>query len=166
MDIILENSLVVIVMGVSGCGKTTVGKMLADTLKGSFFDADDFHPKENIAKMSKGLPLTDEDRSGWLEILAEHLKKREAEGVTVLACSALKEKYRTTLSKDLKNCKWVWLHGSYELIYKRMTQREGHYMSQDLLKSQFDILEEPAYALKVDIGSNPEQIINQIKSWI
>ena len=140
--------------------------MLADTLNGSFFDADDFHPKENIAKMSKGLPLTDEDRSGWLEILSEHLKKCEAEGVTVLACSALKEKYRATLSKGLKKCKWVWLNGSYELIYRRMTQREGHYMSQDLLKSQFDILEEPAYALKVDIRSNPEQIINQIKSWI
>lgn len=153
-------------MGVSGCGKTTVGKLLAESLRGKFYDADDFHPKANIEKMSKGLPLKDEDRADWLNVLARHLKKCEATGVTILACSALKEKYRQRLSEGLENCKWVWLAGSYELIHQRMTQREGHYMGEDMLASQFEILEEPKYALKVDIQKNTEGIINQIKSWI
>jgi len=155
-----------VVFGVSGCGKSTIGKRLADYLGIPFYDADDFHPQENIDKMSRGIALDDEDRKGWLDVLSLNLEKWHKTGGAVLACSALKEKYRQTLSSRVENPHWIYLKGSYELIEKRLNQRSGHYMGSLLLRSQFEALEEPAYGLVIDIEKSPKQIIEQIISRI
>ena len=151
-------------MGVSGCGKSTIGKLLSQDLKIPFFDGDDFHSKENISKMSKGLPLNDSDRKGWLESLNELAKKKLINSSCIIACSALKESYRKILSFDIEGqTKWVHLSGSFESIYNRVNARKDHFMPSKLLQSQFDILEEPEHALKVDINLTPEEIIKVIK---
>ncbi|WKK66892.1 NADP-dependent phosphogluconate dehydrogenase [Lutimonas zeaxanthinifaciens] len=154
--------MIVIVMGVSGCGKTTVARELSKRLKLPFFDADSYHPQENIDKMSGGKPLNDEDRASWLEILSSNLQQWEEDKGAVLACSALKEKYRKTLSTNLQQLHWVYLDGSYELIMNRINQRTGHYMSGQLLKSQFEALEIPQYGIHVDIDRSPKEIVDQI----
>ncbi|UCE95060.1 MAG: NADP-dependent phosphogluconate dehydrogenase [Flavobacteriaceae bacterium] len=151
-------------MGVSGCGKSTIARELSKHLKVPFFDADSYHPQENIDKMSDGKPLNDEDRASWLEILSENLGQWEADQGAVLACSALKEKYRETLSKNVEKVHWVYLDGSYELIMNRINQRKGHYMSGRLLESQFQALEIPQYGIHVDIDQSPEEIVDQIMS--
>ena len=156
--------MIVIVMGVSGCGKTTIARELSKRLNIPFYDADNYHPRANIDKMSSGTPLNDEDRASWLEILSSNLQQWESDRGAVLACSALKEKYRKTLSKNLQNIHWVYLDGSYELIMNRINQRTGHYMSSKLLKSQFQALEIPQYGIHVDIDQSPEEIVDQIKS--
>lgn len=154
--------MVYIVMGVSGSGKTTIGRMLAEKLNLPFHDADDFHSAENVLKMKNGLPLTDEDRESWLEILANLLVKWEEGGGAILACSALKEDYRQTITSNSKNVQWIFLKGSKELVKERLLERKGHFMNRDLLDSQFEILEEPNYGIKVSIRNAPETIVEII----
>jgi gluconokinase len=156
---------VYVVMGVSGCGKTTVGRALAQKLQLSFYDGDDFHPAENVDKMARGIPLTDDDRLPWLarlhELLAEHI--RRGEGV-VIACSALKRKYREQLRAGLEGVQFVYLRGSFALIWERMTARVHHYMKADMLRSQFEALEAPAddEALIFDVEEAPDVIVARI----
>ena len=155
--------LVCIIMGVSGCGKTTVGQELAPQLGLPFYDADDFHSAANIAKMSHGTPLTDNDRRDWLAALATKLGQWEATGGAILACSALKESYRTTLQSGTGNpIHWVLLEGSRELLLARLGGRQGHYMHPDMLASQLATLERPAYALQLSITATPEALVQQI----
>ena len=152
-----------IVMGVSGCGKTTVGEQLAQKLALPFYDADDFHSKANIDKMAHGTPLTDDDRRDWLAALATKLGEWEKAGGAVLACSALKEKYRTTLQSESREpLHWVFLDGPKELLLERMGGRKGHYMHQNMLDSQLATLERPAYALQLSIKNTPEELVEQI----
>jgi carbohydrate kinase (thermoresistant glucokinase family) len=151
-----------VVMGVSGCGKSTIGHMLADALSLPFFDGDDYHPEKNIQKMSKGEPLTDEDRYSWLKALNTLGFAQQNKG-GVIACSALKESYRDILEKDLDpKPVWVYLEGSYESILKRLTHRSEHFMPATLLRSQFDTLEPPKNAIRVSIELEPPQIIKEI----
>lgn len=152
-----------IVMGVSGCGKTTVGTALANRLGWNFYDADDFHPPENVAKMSAGIPLNDDDRYPWLvalhDLIANSLVNEKS---GVLACSALKENYREVLLKDNDNVQIVYLKGSFDLILSRMQARSGHYMKPEMLQSQFDALEEPVDALTISISCSIDEIVNHI----
>ncbi|PKG50613.1 NADP-dependent phosphogluconate dehydrogenase [Olleya sp. 1-3] len=155
---------VIFIMGVSGCGKSTVGKLLAQELDIPFFDGDDFHPEANIKKMSNGQPLNDDDRQGWLETLNDLAKQQLTKNSCVIVCSALKQKYRDTLSLHIKTeTKWVYLSGYFDQIFERLNSRDNHFMPSELLKSQFDTLEEPKDALRVDIGLTPENIIKTIK---
>lgn len=153
-----------IIMGVSGSGKSTIGQALSADTGLPFFDADDFHPEANVAKMAAGIPLNDDDRQPWLETLNALLKKQiqNSEGA-ILACSALKASYRNTLEKDLDAPPFlVYLKGSPELISARMQARTGHFMPPALLASQFAALEEPQDALLVDIEHSIEQIVEDI----
>lgn len=150
--------MIVVVMGVSGCGKSTVGALLAQRLGVAFLDADEFHPPENVAKMASGVPLTDEDRKPWLEYLNAELKRSKD---AVLACSALKESYRRILAQGT-DCRFVHLRGSIELIRSRMTQRQHRYMPASLLESQFAALEPPAQAIEVDIAATPAACVEAI----
>ncbi|MEO0897605.1 MAG: gluconokinase [Bacteroidota bacterium] len=137
--------MVVVVIGVSGSGKTTVGKLIAEYLPGRFIDADDFHPQENIDKMSNGTPLTDVDRVPWLLSLREEINKHlQDETHLIMACSALKKGYREVLGRDDKRVKFIYLSGTYEDILPRMEDRQGHYMKADMLQSQFEALEIPS----------------------
>lgn len=145
-------------MGVSGCGKSTVGALLAQRLGVEFLDADEFHPPGNVAKMAAGVPLGDEDRRSWLERLNAELRTRHD---AVLACSALKESYRAILAKDT-DCRFVHLRGSIELIRSRLQQRQHRYMPASLLESQFATLEPPAQAIAVDIAAPPQSCVEAI----
>ncbi len=150
--------MIVIVMGVSGCGKSAIGAMLAGRLDLPFLDADEFHPPENVAKMAAGTPLTDADRQPWLELLNGKLR---ALPDAVLACSALKESYRRTLAQGVSDCRFVHLTGSPELIRARLAERRHRYMPASLLESQFAALEAPADAIDVDIAQPPEHCVEQ-----
>ncbi len=151
----VESYMVYIVMGVSGSGKSTFGKLLAKQKGIPFIDADDVHPPENIRKMREGIPLDDRDRQPWLERLAEILEEHEQDGV-VLACSALKASYRTTLTGRLSGaCLLVYLRGTYDTIHRMISQRSGHFFSPDMLKSQFADLEEPEGAFIVGLDDDP-----------
>ncbi|MGB5699627.1 gluconokinase [Muriicola sp.] len=151
-----------VIMGVSGCGKSTIGRMLADTLSLPFFDGDDYHPEKNIQKMSEGEPLNDEDRYSWLKALNTLALAHRNKG-GVIACSALKESYRDILEKGVApKPVWVYLEGSYEYILRRLTQRREHFMPSTLLRSQFDILEPPKNAIRVSVELEPSQIIKDI----
>ncbi|HEX7812872.1 MAG TPA: gluconokinase [Burkholderiales bacterium] len=151
--------MIVILMGVSGSGKTTVGRHLAERLHRQLLDADDFHPSANIEKMSRGIPLEDGDRWPWLDRLNEMVTAADSRGEDVLlACSALKARYRDRLVRDCGNVRWVYLKGDFDLIESRLMARKGHYMKAGLLKSQFAALEEPQGALVVDIGDEPQHI--------
>ena len=156
--------MVIILMGVSGCGKTTVGELLAKKLSLPFFDADDFHPVENVKKMQSGMPLNDDDRKPWLDELARQIKKWNRNDGAVLACSALKEKYRQILrgNSNREDVQIVYLKGTKDLIAERLKQRSGHYMPPELLDSQFAELEEPDRAITVSINNNPENIAQKI----
>ena len=155
--------MVFIVMGVSGCGKSTVGEQLAQQLKLPFYDADAFHSAANIGKMAHGIPLTDADRRDWLNTLAADLSQWERAGGAVLACSALKEKYRTTLQSQARQpLHWVFLDGPKELLLKRMGTRQGHYMHANMLDSQLATLERPAYALRLLITAAPEELVAEV----
>ena len=148
----------VIVMGVSGCGKTTVGRALAERLCAKFLDADDFHPEANVAKMRAGTPLNDEDRAPWLATLNRELRTRSIRGEqVVLACSALKINYRAAIGVDLRQAHWIFLDGSFELIAARMRERPNHYMPESLLRSQFDALERPEDAITISIELSPDE---------
>ena len=157
---------VIVVMGVSGSGKTTVGAKLAQELGWSFYDADDFHSEANREKMAQGIALNDEDRAEWLATLRELIRKHLEEGRScVLACSALKQRYRDTLAVNEK-VRFAYLRGSFEQIETRMKRRKDHYMPVQLLQSQFEALEEPRDAVVVDISHTPEDIIQLIRKGI
>jgi gluconokinase len=154
--------MIIVVMGVSGCGKSTIGQMVADRLGWPFFDGDAFHPPANIDKMSRGIPLNDEDRSGWLAAIADRMRELiAADQSGVFACSALKQKYRDQLQVS-DQVKFIYLRGDYDLIWSRMQQRPGHYMKPNMLASQFEALEEPRDALTLDIGQPPNQLVEHI----
>jgi len=149
-------------MGVSGCGKSTIGKALAKKLNIAFEDADDFHPPSNVEKMAGGAALTDIDRQPWLENLADLLAKHQDQGM-VLACSALKASYREVLNSKLTlPATIVYLSGSFEVIFERMKNRKDHFMPPALLQSQFRTLEEPAHAITVSIDQSIEDILEEI----
>ncbi|MDT0649866.1 NADP-dependent phosphogluconate dehydrogenase [Autumnicola edwardsiae] len=154
-----------IVMGVSGVGKTTIGKLLAKRLDIPFYDADDFHPSASRKKMEDGFPLQDSDRYGWLETLANKISEWEKGDGAVLACSALKEQYRKQLqSIPKKEITWIFLHSEYETIFNRLSGREDHYFKPELLKSQFDTLEMPNYGFHINVEASKEEILDEIMS--
>jgi carbohydrate kinase (thermoresistant glucokinase family) len=154
--------MIIIVMGVSGCGKSTIGKLLSERLSLPFIEADDFHSKENVSKMSQGIPLTDEDRLPWLQSLSKELQSHLKEGA-ILACSALKESYRKILQQDLHGeITWIHLDGTKDIITQRMKNRQWHFMPEALLHSQMATLELPPYAHSFKIESDPETIVNDI----
>lgn len=150
----------VVVMGVSGCGKSTIGLALAQQMGWRFIDADDFHPAANVEKMRSGIPLTDDDRAPWLARLNAVLRHSSAKGQSmVLACSALRERYRTLLADRLPGLTVVHLSGSFELIDARLKARQHRYMPPALLRSQFETLEPPTQAITLDITQPVSQIV-------
>jgi gluconokinase len=150
-------------MGVAGCGKSTIGKLLAERLSLPFIEGDDFHSKENILKMSNGIPLTDEDRYPWLQSLSQQLQLYEQSAGTVLACSALKEDYRRVLQNGLQEkIEWIYLEGTEATLLERMKKRKNHFMPQELLQSQLSTLEKPAYAHTFSIEKDPQTIVREI----
>ena len=156
---------VIYVTGVSGSGKTTIGKLLSLKTALPFFDADDFHPAANKEKMKAGHALTDDDRAQWLQRLNSlAVEQSKLEGA-VIACSALKEKYRTVLAKGIAKPVWIFLNGEYDLIRQRMKQRD-HYMPVALLRSQFEDLEVPSSAFTVDIKNDPRKIVDLILEYL
>jgi len=155
--------MIIIIMGVAGSGKTTIGSLLANELGWAFYDADDFHSASNRSKMTQGTALTDEDRAGWLLSLKELVAKNIQQNTSaVLACSALKNSYRDTLKVN-DQVKFIYLQGTYEQIKKRLNNRTGHYMSAGMLDSQFHTLEEPQNVLTIDITHTPQEIISIIR---
>lgn len=158
---------VIYVMGVSGSGKTTIGKMLAKQLHCSFYDGDHFHPEANVVKMSSGIPLTDQDRLGWLTNINTFVRGKIKRGNVVFACSALKESYREILVNDISetNVKWVWLKCDYSTIYQRMQVRE-HFMPPSLLKSQFDLLEKPDHCWIIDTSLSMKEVGKQLEDLL
>jgi carbohydrate kinase (thermoresistant glucokinase family) len=160
----LREPLVILLMGVSGSGKTTIGLQLAAELGWSFRDADDFHPPENVAKMSSGVPLTDDDRAPWLKAIRTHITAALDRGENaIVTCSALKEAYRAAAIPDRKRVKVVHLTGDYNVILERMNQREGHFMKPEMLKSQLATLQRPATALEIDVAKTPDSIVSEIR---
>jgi gluconokinase len=154
--------MIVVVMGVSGVGKSTVGGELAARLNCDFLDADDYHSAENKAKMHAGIPLTDVDRLPWLRTLNKILQEHEQQQKSaVLACSALKDSYRDLLETGV-TIKWVYLKGSPEVIRERLLERHGHFAGETLLTSQLATLEEPANAIVVNADQPVEEIMNQL----
>jgi gluconokinase len=155
--------MIIIITGVAGSGKTTIGTLLASQLNWPFFDADEFHPQSNIDKMSQGIPLTDDDRWPWLDairIKAQSLTDQNQSGV--FTCSALKHIYRKRLRQDGVTMNFVYLKGNYALIEERMKQRQ-HFMKPGMLASQFETLEEPHDALVIDISQSPEECVAEIR---
>ena len=155
--------MIIVLMGVTGSGKTTVGRLLAEDLGWTYIDADDFHSEPSIEKMKAGIPLNDADRKPWLESLRESVRDClfRSENA-VFACSALKESYREFLLLD-ERVKLVYLKGNYQAIRERLAQRRGHYMDPALLDSQFETLEEPSECLRIDAASEPRAIISIIR---
>ena len=157
----------IILMGVSGCGKTSIGVRLSQILGWPFYDGDKYHPPENIAKMAQGIPLDDADRIPWLANLHDLITEHLAEGQSMLlACSALKKKYRDQLAKGNPGTVIVYLKGDFDLIFERMRIRPGHYMKADMLRSQFDALEEPTGAWVVEIAQDLDCITEEIISRV
>jgi len=159
--------VVVIIFGVSGAGKTTLGKLLARELGWAFYEADDFHSPDNVEKMHAGISLTNEDRWPWLESLCELVKRSLAAGENaILACSALKKTYRDCLQVSA-DVRFVYLRGGYELIANQLRHRRGHFMNPALLQSQFADLEEPRPtegAIVIELGRSPNELVGEIKS--
>jgi len=156
--------MIIVLMGVAGSGKTTIGTRLAKTLGWSFFDADDFHSSANIEKMRRGMPLTEQDRQPWLRMLRERIAQWLDEDLdVVLACSALKKSYREQLLVDPSRVRLVYLKGPYALIQKRLIQRKRHFMPETLLASQFDQLEVPEDIVTIDITPRPQEIVRRIR---
>jgi len=154
---------VYIMMGVSGSGKTTIGKLLAKKINLPFYDADDFHPPENVEKMKNGIPLQDKDRKGWLKVLAQNIIEWNQNGGAVLACSALKEKYRKQLTSiPESDLNWIFLQAEFEVILNRLKSRKGHYFKPEMLNSQFDTLEKPTYGIRINVNTSEENILKEI----
>ncbi|YAI82696.1 MAG: gluconokinase [cyanobacterium endosymbiont of Rhopalodia sterrenbergii] len=159
--------MIYIIMGVSGSGKTTVGKQLSFHLDYHFYDADNFHPPENIQKMSRGIPLDDKDRQPWLLSLSRLINNlQQHQENAVIACSSLKKSYRKLLQNNYQDLVWIYLKGSFEQILERLDKRKEHFMTSKMLKSQFKDLEEPDNAIILDIGSTTDQTIKQVLSKI
>lgn len=155
--------MILILMGVVGSGKTSVGRLLAQRLRWKFADADDFHPAANIEKIRHGVPLNDEDRRPWLKLLRANIVNWSSTGVSVvLACSALKESYRQELNAG-PDVRFVYLKGSADLIARRLQSRQGHFADGQILASQLADLEEPRAAVTVDIDKPPEKIATEIQ---
>jgi gluconokinase len=155
-------------MGVSGSGKSTVGALLADALKVPFLEGDSFHPPANVARMAGGVALTDSDREGWLQTLAQQLKQHVAQGV-VLSCSALRRRYRDVLRNGAPDLALLHLAGSADVLARRMAARSGHYMPPSLLASQLATLEPPQpdeHALTLDILQPPVQLVQRALAWL
>lgn len=159
----MSNSPIFYVMGVCGCGKSTIGKLLSKEFNIPFFDGDDYHPKVNVAKMVAGNPLNDADREGWLKRLNELSKANQAKGA-VIACSALKESYRSILKNGLEQSTFVYLEGTNHQLSERLAQRKDHFMPPGLLQSQLETLEVPLYAIHVSIMSLPSEMVSSIMS--
>lgn len=157
--------MIILVMGVSGSGKTTIGQLLAKSLDWEFCDADALHPAANIEKMSRGIPLDDADRKPWLQQLQQAIAQwLQQDKNIVLACSALKATYRQILLQDKERMRLVYLHGDFKLIQARLRSRPDHYMPSDLLQSQLATLEEPSEAIYFDVFQPPEVIVEEIKT--
>ena len=155
--------MIIILMGVSGSGKSTVGRLLAERLAWEFHDGDDLHPEENVRKMAAGTPLTDDDRRPWLERIGETMQECDAAGRNaVVACSALREAYRDYLLRQSPVVDLVFLQGRRDTILERMEKRSDHFMPADLLDSQFEALEEPRHAVVADVAKSPEEIVEHI----
>jgi gluconokinase len=158
--------MVLIVMGVVGAGKTTIGRLLAEQLGWEFADADDFHPRSNVEKIRHGIPLDDEDRRPWLAALGAAIGHWIKEGRNaVLACSALKRSYRRELASG-PQVKFVYLKANAELIAERLRSRHGHFADEQILASQLADLEEPQAAATVDIRATPQQIVAEIQKQL
>jgi gluconokinase len=156
--------MLILLMGVSGSGKTTIGRLLAQDLGWPFYDGDDFHSQANIDKMRQGIPLTDDDRDSWLTALRHQIDTLIADRQSaVLACSALKQAYRDRLGGDRPEVRFIYLKGDYALIRQRLQERQGHFMKADLLVSQFATLEEPKGVPAINIVQEPEAIVGSIK---
>lgn len=160
----LRGSIAIILMGVAGSGKTTIGEKLSAALGWSYRDADEFHPPANIAKMTAGIPLTDEDRAPWLAAIRAHLDRCLARDEdAIISASALRAAYRQALDADPARVKWAHLAGDYGLILERLRHRAGHFMGPDMLRSQFEVLEMPANVLTIDVAQPPDAIVAEIR---
>jgi len=157
--------MILIAMGVSGCGKTTIGELLAERMACDFADADSFHSQANKDKMHNGIPLTDEDRWPWLKAIRASIEQKQADGTShVYACSALKRVYRDILRDGDKDVTFVYLKGTPELLQERIKTRKGHFFDPKLLQSQLDTLEPPGAdeAIEVDIALSPAEIVDKV----
>lgn len=157
--------MLVIVTGVSGTGKSTLGALIAERLRLPFFDADQFHPEANIAKMSAGHPLTDADRLPWLQAMADQLRRSDNEGGAVLACSALKNTYREILTVS-ESVRWIHLTGDRDLIWERMQARQNHFMKAGMLDSQIALWEKPLTGFLLDINGTPEELLDASLNYL
>jgi gluconokinase len=154
--------MIIVIMGVAGSGKTTIGKLLSKKFGYKYYEGDDYHPHKNVAKMSNGIPLNDEDRLPWLLSLRKIIQENLEDGRgTVITCSALKQSYREILKYD-NRVKFVYLKGDFDTINNRMQQRKEHFMKPEMLKSQFDALEEPTDAITIEVNMSTEEIVNEI----
>jgi gluconokinase len=159
--------MIVILMGVAGVGKTTVGRLLAEKQGWAFFDADDFHPAANVEKMSSGIPLTDEDRWPWLAQLRESMRTEAAAGGNAIyACSALRNSYREYLAEAGSFVRFVYLKGDRELILERIRTRAGHFMREEMLAGQFQVLEEPEGCLTVEVDAPPAEVVRRVREGL
>ncbi len=158
--------MLLLIMGVTGSGKSTLGRLIAKRLSYVFLDADDFHPRENIEKIRKGIPLSDADRIPWLEKIHEEVKSLNKKGMNVvLACSALKALYRSILFKEISG-KVIYLKGDKNLIRDRILGRKGHFAKETILDSQFATLEEPLNAICLDIRKSKEELVEELIKYL